>query len=299
MISEFYLIDKSFKYPEGLSKEVLEERIKNLANDYEYIRQYTTEKVFVHDSIYDEMIYPEITVMDFLSYSSKAKTIFNKQIVTYLNILIRKSKPTKIDTSEVVDVLLSENNQDRVHGLMCLHEIKGISKEFLIFNKNNWLDFHRHYLGLYPHSPIFFISECIKYFPAICFHENNINTVRKILMNSSKVIVHYLSELNDKLPNCIDSTKNRIELLKQFNSIASFDMDSSIEGDSERKKRLCFYFLNSKGAEESVCCEPHLKMLYNDFKKKEQNRIYFHEGKSTIQNGKILVGHIGAHINFK
>lgn len=299
MTSEFYLIDKSFRFIEELSKEELEDRIKDLSQDYEYIRQYDSEKIYVHDSIYEEIIYPGISVVEFLSFSPSTKKVFNKQLITYLNIIIRKSTRTHITTDEVVEILLNEQSETTVHGLICLHEVEDIDNNYLVYNRNNWIDFHRYYLAEYPKTPDFFVSECSKYFPQLFLHKDNVTTIRKILHSSSKTIVHYLTELNDKLPLCKTITSNRFELLNHFNSMCTFDIPSSIEGKLERKDKLTFYFTNDIGIEEHVYCDPHLKLLYNDLKKKEQNRIYFHEGKQNIEGGKILIGHIGAHINFK
>ena len=62
-----------------------------------------------------------------------------------------------------------------------------------------------------------------------------------------------------------------------------------------------FKFINKKNEEEDVCCEPHLKLCHNDLypgdtSYSNDRRIYFHEGKANIHEGKILIGHIGDHL---
>jgi hypothetical protein len=85
-------------------------------------------------------------------------------------------------------------------------------------------------------------------------------------------------------------------LLKRFNSISDLDLDASIEGDVNRKKALTFYFINKNKQDVLVYCELHLKLLYDDNRKVKQNRIYFHEGIDDVEEGKILIGHIGKHL---
>ena len=221
---EFYIVDRSFKYRQRIEKKELEGKIESLALDYEYIRQYKdTDDIFVNPSIYQETIFPGFTVEKFL-YNPESKNFFDRDSIQYLATIIDKSKQTTIKTEEVVDELLPRHSEKNVFGLICLHEIEGIEEKYLVYNKNNWIAFHRHFLSLYFQNSNFFMDECVKYFPKLHFHPNN------------------------------------------------------------------------KYQEEPVYCELHLKLLYNDLKKIEQNRIYFHEGKSHIQNGNILIGYIGEHL---
>ena len=142
----------------------------------------------------------------------------------------------------------------------------------------------------------FFIDECKKYYPDLHFHENNYQSIKSLIGNSDKIVVHYLNELNNNFLKCKLETTNRIDLLKKFNSISNFDLDASPEGDVNRKKELTFYFINHHKEDIAIYCELHLKLLYDDSKKVKQNRIYFHEGKDDIEKGKILIGHIGKHL---
>jgi hypothetical protein len=296
MLFEFYIVNKSFQYQIDISKEQLEESIKSLSIDYDYIRRYKeTDKIFVNNDIYDEIIFPEFSVSDFL-YMPNAKKIFDRDAIVALSNIIDKSNKTSTSTKEVIDILLNEHNKEIVYGLICLHKISDIENNYLVYDKNNWFQFHRYFLGLYPHNAEYFINECIKYFPDLFFHENNYHTVRLIFKDSPKTIIHYLNELSNNFNFCKLKTNNHIDLLKQFNSISNFDIDASIEGDLSRKNDLTFSFENKDGNDELLYCELHLKLLFDDNRKIVQNRIYFHEGKQNIQNGKILIGHIGKHL---
>ena len=159
------------------------------------------------------------------------------------------------------------------------------------------MTFHRYFLSKYPCESAYFIDECAKYFPNIYFHDRNEETIKRLLNTCSLKIIAHLSALNDIFPNCKDTPYNRIDTMKRFNSESNFDRNASIEGDIRRKKDLSFDFINSKKLYENIYCELHLKLIYDDFGTySEDRRIYFQEGKSTIFEGKILVGHIGEHL---
>ena len=69
MKAEFYLLNRSFSYQEGLTLDDLEDKIKSLDSDYTYIRNYKeTEKIYKHESIYSELIFNDLTVEDLLYY---------------------------------------------------------------------------------------------------------------------------------------------------------------------------------------------------------------------------------------
>jgi hypothetical protein len=58
MITELYLLNDSFKYPQkNITKEDLEKKIIFLSEDYDFIKKHN-DKILKHDSIYDEVIYP-------------------------------------------------------------------------------------------------------------------------------------------------------------------------------------------------------------------------------------------------
>jgi 3-deoxy-7-phosphoheptulonate synthase len=62
MMTELYLLNDSFKYQNDITIKELENQIESLFEDYSFIKEYN-DKIFKHDSIYDEM-------------KSAAKTVF-------------------------------------------------------------------------------------------------------------------------------------------------------------------------------------------------------------------------------
>lgn len=293
---DFYIVNHSFEYRNKMSKDEIENKIKSLSIDYDYIRQYKeTDKIYVNPDIYDAIIFPELTICDVLYVHNKGRKHFDRDIIASLGNIIDKSEETSLSTKEVVDKLPG-HNKNKVYGLLCLHPIEGIDKQYLVYNKNNWLDFHRYFLSIYSHDASFFIDECKKYYPELFFHENNYQSIKAIISDSIKTVIHYLNELSENFLKCKLETNNRIDLLKKFNSISNFDLDASLEGNIKRKKELTFNFINNRKEDVPVYCELHLKLLYDDNRKLKQNRIYFHEGKDDIEEGKMLIGHIGKHL---
>jgi hypothetical protein len=213
--------------------------------------------------------------------------------------------PSKIWLShasvEEIIQLLDKHNEETIYGLLCLHEVKSIEEKYLVYNRHNWFAFHRYFLGLYPISEKHFYHECKKYFPQLFFHERveeTLKSLEKGLHGFSKSIVRHLTLLNDEFHKYYDPS-NRIETLKRFSSAC--DINASPQGSAKDKPKMTYEFINDSNAKESVCCEPHLKLEQSDESGDSHyyfNRIYFHEGKENIAKGKILIGHIGGHIQF-
>ncbi len=135
--------------------------------------------------------------------------------------------------------------------------------------------------------------------PALFFHdrvENSLNTLESGLAAFSINIVHHLVQLNDYYKD-YHLAGNRVESLRCFSAACSIEITP--EGNAARKPYFTFQFVDQSGVSVDVCCEPHIKLSNSDAQGDThhyKNRIYFHEGKDNIQDGKILIGHIGKHL---
>jgi hypothetical protein len=300
MIAEFYLLNISFTVPNDLTIQQIEEKLRNLEIDISYIRDnQKIETLFKDEAIYDEVIVNNFTVADILYYG-KGKNIFDRDTIEALRKIIDVVETQSITSQEVMEVLLPENNnlsekKEVIYGLLCLHKIQNIDINplYLVYDKNNWFQFHRYFLGFYPQNTDFFLNECNKYFPNLYFHEENRNTITKILNDFSQKIVYHLGKLNDEFKTHRQANKFFPDALNAFSIACALDETASLEGNAEKKKRLNFQFLD-----KVICCEPHLKLCKNDKNQQEYffNRIYFHEGFENFLGGKILIGHIGEHL---
>ncbi len=295
MTSEFYLLSHSFRFPENITVADLESRIKDFSENCEWIRKHDSEKIFVHDSVYEEIIFPNISTME-LMYNPVHRKTFDRDTIEFLRKIVDKSEQTNL-TSEEISILLTEHSENQVFGLLCLHKTDFAEEKYLVYDTHNWLDFHRYFLGIYPKNTSFFFSECQKYFPALFLHQRNKETINKIFPDFTQKIIYHLTCLNDHFREIRKTHYFLPDALKTFSIVCKLDENASLEGDAKRKKDLTFDFLNTNHELEKVCCDPHLKLCRND---REQeyfyHRIYFHEGKENIANGKILIGHIGEHL---
>jgi hypothetical protein len=305
MTAEFYIIPESFENTQVFSKDEVEEKIKVLAQDFVLIKQYKdTNKIYVNPQIYSVTFIDETTISDLLFNPAISREHIDRDVRRALQKIIGESAATDVSSEEIIEILLPHHNEEECFGLIAFNKMENIKNEYqIVYNINNWYAFRRYFLGLYPHPQDgwYFIEECKKYFPCLFFHERNKETVLYLLKDCSKKTVCHLAALNDKFIKISRLELERAEKLKRFSIAAKLDEDASLEGDASRKKELTFDFINENGLPENVCCEPHLKLCYNDnypgdTSYSTDRRIYFHEGKPNIHEGKILIGHMGKHL---
>lgn len=308
MLAEFYLINSSFRYEEGRLKEDIEEAIEKLSDDIEYIREYK-DKILKHSSIYEEYIYAGYQILDL--YTDKPCPL-SRNVKKFLLKVIDHNNETSWSNEEITELINEQENEplnedNSLYGLIALFKSSGLEitqENYIIHNKRNWLDFHRYFLGKYPFSEQYFLTEAKKCFPMLYFHERcqlTLSTLENNWKDFTITLVYHLSCLSDKFPKykAIENYQ-RIEVLKAFGSECNIEVTP--QGNLEDKPLMTFEFEDQSGNKERICCEPHMKLSKSD-KSGDSihyfNRIYFHEGKDNIQDNKILIGHIGKHIYFK
>jgi hypothetical protein len=307
MIANFYIIPASFENNKNLSKDEIEDKIKNLAQDFKLIKQHKEcNKIFVNPEIYTVFFINDVTIFDLLFNLEIEKRHIDRDVKLALQKIILESAETDVSVEEIIEAFLPNHNEAECYGLIAFNKIENVKDEYqmvYIYNSNGWYAFRRYFLGLYPHphDGVYFIEECEIYFPNLFFHERNKKTVTNLLKGCSRSLVRHLAALNDMFIYSAQLKLNRAQTLKHFSVAAKLEEEATLEGDAARKKDLTFYFVNDENTQEKVCCEPHLKLCYSDnypgdSSYSNDRRIYFHEGKPNIQNGKILIGHIGKHL---
>jgi hypothetical protein len=303
MTAEFYILPESFENTQLFSKDEIEEKIKALAQDFRLIKQYKdTNKIYVNPQIYSVVFIGEATILDLLYNPAISRKHIDRDVHLALQKIIGESAETDYTLEEIIEILLPNHNEEECYGLIAFNKMENIKSEYqIVYNINDWYAFRRYFLELYPQDGEYFIEECKKYFPCLFFHERNKGTVTHLLKDRPKKTVCHLAALNDKFRNSFRLGLDRTQTLKHFSSAAKLVIDASLEGTASHKKNFTFDFINDDGLLESVCCEPHLKLGYNDnypvdTSFSNDKRIYFHEGKPNIQQGKILIGHMGKHL---
>jgi len=301
LIAEFYIIPESFSENPKTTVPQIEAKIQNFTQDFIHIGKHSAEnKIFVNENIYNVIFVSKKSISDLLNDPTAYKGIIDRDTQVALRTIFEKSKTTKITIKEVKKDLIPKHNRDFCYGLIGFNKVEGIADENqIIYNINGWYDFRRYYLSVYPKNSEYFIDECNKYFPNLLLHKRNKSTVGSILGDCPKKIILHLSKLNDNFIRFRDdSTLNRTEKLKQFSIDSTLDEIATLEGNPARKSDFTFDFKDDNGNDIEVCCEPHIKLCYNDMDKSYSNnrRIYFHEGLDSIKKKKILIGHIGKHL---
>lgn len=308
MIAHFYLLAESFQNNADFSKDEIEEKLMRLSEDLNLMERYKeTNKLYVnYEEVYPQRIYSTHTVIDIIcnGYELKNTGVIGRDVFNSIqNIFINKSKETTYTFQKVKDELIPTVNKDKCYGFIAFHKIDGFGNDLqIVYGEDDWYKFRRYILSIYPSDGVFFINECAKYFPNLFFHERNKTEVCNLLKDTTKKLIHYLSELNDKFNLSKTEPYDRKNTLKIFNSMSSFDWNASDEGNSGSKQKCAiqkkdtFDFRDKDNNIIKVCCDLHLKILRDDKEKISTNRrIYFNEGVTGVGYNKILIGHIGYH----
>lgn len=291
---DFYLLGLSFQSHTGAQPSDLRDKIEQLAIDCDYIRE-QEETIYRHDSIYDIEILPGYKIQDIIWPNTE---ILDRDQRAMLQIIIDHCKSTSLEDTDILE-LLPEHSEDLVNGLLCLYEVPTVDPMFLVYSKNDWLHFHKHFLGIYPVSETHFYESCVTYFPDLFFHSQNegsLHTLEGGLSIFSKCILNCLDALEQTFYTYYDP-QDIPSSLRAFSTACG--VETTLEGNKNRKEDFTFTFIDIDGNSVEVCCEPHMKLSQSDQSGDSHyyfNRIYFHGGKKEVENGKLLVGHIGGHL---
>jgi hypothetical protein len=296
---DFYLLNKSFQYQEGITLDTLRQRIEIMADDCAQMRSHG-DSIYRNNDIYDVTIFKDLEIGSELKIQDVIwphTEVLTRDQRNALQLIIDHATESPLTDQDIIE-LLPLHDHEIVSGLLTLHEINSVSSKFLVYIRNDWFNFHRDFLGLYPISENYFHLECAKYFPKVYLHDRvkeSLSTFDGGFENFTIITIRCLTALNDKLAN--HYSNETIKTLKSFSSECG--IETTNEGDKNRKSNFTFKFPLNNRNEVSVCCEPHMKISRSDNSSDNHfyhNRLYFHFPKSDVCNGKILVGHIGSHL---
>ena len=304
MKADLYLFNSSFIYNDEISSDDFRDNLKELQKTIQHIIEISDkfksekDKVFIYNGIYEIVIFENTTIVDFLYNGGTSFRTFRDEKNVLSKILDRANK---IDLTEEDILHLLRNNSDTLKGLLCLHsiDVDEIDDKLIIQTKEHWDDFHRSFLSKNPVDESNFYYESQKYFTNIYFHPGVEASLKKLkggLEKFAETIVYNLTKLNDNFSE-INIPSDRISTLRLFSS--SCGVDASPEGNASKKPLMTFEFTDEDSNSISICCEPHLKLGYDDLSGDTHfyyNRIHFHEGRPNVEEGRILVAHIGKHL---
>jgi hypothetical protein len=306
MDAHFYIIPESFTNKQDISE--LTNVLEAFLCDYYNLLEYKTDnKVFLLDDTFSVPLMDGIILADYLYDLSKVQGKEREIRRTLGKILNELPKQNK--SIEDIKAEIATNSENKCTGILSMTPIPDIAGEHqIVYDKNSWFDFRRFHLGLFPGDAKNYVDECIKYYPDFFFHQNNYESIKPLLKKFSQKIVYHLSALHDIFPRIKAKYPhlNHTQLLQQFSIVAKLDEGASLQGNTKFQNNIRFKFIkiNSNGKEdiEELICEPHIKLCRDNDNNNTPyyfHRIYFHfNGKKEIHDGKILIAHIGKHLDY-
>jgi hypothetical protein len=274
-------------FDDNLSIEQFEYKIVNFVDLLNRLTEHQ-DTIRVPLDLYENRLVGSITVSEYLfkpEHASDARELLFETIT--------KLGTESIEFRELYELLDSKSN-DSYKALAGMTENKYINEQQLYVNHETQMLFpYRYYLGKSITLDGFkmMYKKC---FPALAFHERTSGTLNAFhnITEHSKELIRHLSVLNDYVKDLYTETGGDNE--EVFRILKSrFDIYSSGRGSNEGLNNFRCSFPNSRKVLEEVRFNPHTKLYteYSDF------RIYFNWGRESIENGKILIGHIGGHWN--
>ena len=243
MTAHLYIIAESFQN-HLYSNEEVEQKIERLAEDVVFINHNKeSNKLFAnYNEVYPQIFLAKFTLFDFICNPGEVKKYVNRNVVNAVQNIFRKAFETSISIKEVREVLLGWNDEFNCNGLIAFNKVDGVDESIqLIYGRDNWLKFRRHFLGLYPKDGEFFIKECAIYFPNLAFHQQNEKTVAEILSDFSKTIIRHLGHLNDIFFTYRQRTfENESIKYKTLTSECKLDADAASKDTNASKENLSF-----------------------------------------------------------
>ena len=265
--------------------------IDNLLDAMECVRK-DCALTYHDDNIYDGKI-GDISFSNWLYYDGYAPecTDAKRELSKYLN------KSITLEADEYDDYLKEAENPTNKNILTICFSFAQKNTRFVCEPNQYWAA-KQEFLSENTNKDKF-VEEAKECFPNLYFHDNvdaSINTlntdfkiIRPILVNHLRCLNMYKEKSTIRLNDA-----NFRTIAKEIESL--YGIECSTQANRASTKMLKFDFYNSETKSTiTLCCELHTKPKWDGMDCKNQDRIYFHSGNSGIEDGKILIVHIGTH----
>lgn len=323
MIANLYLHKDAFEYNGTDSQDQVIDKLRAFADDIrDIVFSHTDENVFcVSSEALTCEVFTGVSLINSIS-----SYLDGDQVAIMFSVLANQSQEYSHSLEELKSMAQYRFDEKTVTSIVYLnkprtkkditHYIQFDDYE-IVYDKSSWITLRRQILGNHPGSPDSFIEDCGKYFTNLAIHRHCVDSLQDDYYHYLDVIprkiVYYLSCLNDGFKTIrdrhIDNAPDANSILSDFSGCYGLDESGSIERDPGKKGLLTFVFNKSACVEDDargipMLCEPHLKISQPDSPRVGgidfrtfHPRIYFHFGDETVEDGKILVGSIGAHVS--
>lgn len=195
-----------------------------------------------------------------------------------------EQKTEKIGKNETLKILVIRFNDEEIFYISTIDKYYAGMRYYLAMEKKD--DFAKDLQECFPN--IYFVSGI----------GTTINTLNRKFDEIRGEIVEHLTALNDYHKQFISLSveqKSNREIAEAFK--ADTGIDCSPQGGREGVQGLKVTYFNQRTkCDETITCELHTKFKKFNINRREQDRIYFFSGKDGIQDGKVIVKHIGTHL---
>ena len=273
--------------------DTIDEKLSNLLEMVEVSQQYNTNYLKHNDDIY----YQENDGRIFANWLYDGSIPELTDMKRELCKIIEKSSTLETNKYQsILETLFAERTT-----LDCPYFlVTNLKGKYNVWTKIKYYDMKRSYLSKHTQKNEFWrdVPEC---FPNIYFDEcveNSLNTLNNDFTNIVTEIVNHLSYLDSYFPYFIEHRKNRdsfINISIAFKEYSGIDCSPQAGRDSVGQLKKTYFNLQTQSP-ETVCCELHTKFRTFDRDREKQDRIYFYPGKDGINDGKVIVIHIGTHL---
>lgn len=274
--NSFSLSSQTFQQ-NGNTKETIYENIKSLNNLNEKIKSFN-DVVFKDSCIYNIPLVDDKTICDILFVTNVE---FNQNYKVMLSNIIDRAK--NLNNEECQDIGLNK-----------------IAGKNIIYTEYELMEYYYSLIEQIFIENDFY--ECAtKYFVKLKIHTRIKDSLKTLqgdgLRAFAKDIVKSLKHLEKDFKEILEESSELTEALQKFSTILG--IETSLEGNVRRKSFFTFTFNENNGTEIDICCEPHIKISKSSIPGDGvfyTNRLYFYQGREDVENGKILIGHIGEHL---
>ncbi len=282
---EFYTITFDL-----LKCTTIEEAEKSIVTYLEVIKELKENKLLVKapKDLYDKEMCNTLMLYEYLFCDNKGQ---NEDIRNLIRDTIIQDTTVGDITFEDLINILSKDYYKAYKALISDVKVDSeIEDNLKILEAKEYLLPYRVYLSQSETLEEFQVA-MINCFPNLVFHDRVYQTMNAKLRdigNFQEELIRHLSALNDYAKEVYEEVGNQTfyDVFK-----ARYNIECSGRGSNESSDTFKCKFLNDKGVEEEITCNPHTK-LYNNH---SEYRIYFNFGRGSIAGGKILIGHIGGH----
>jgi len=270
-----------------LSNESFEANGNNIKTIYQNIEKlvFLNEKIIsFNDSLFrDQNIYYIPLVNHKLIYEilHVPHTEFSQDHKTMLSLIIDRAKDLNGENFQVIG----------------LNKILG---QNIVYTESELMEYYYSLIENKHNEEEFYI--CInKYFTKLVIHTRVKESLKTLegdgLANFANDIVKSLRYLENNFRNILNESNALPEALIKFSTILG--IETTLEGKAARKPDFTFKFQKDNEEDIDICCEPHIKLSESSKRGDNSfyfNRLHFYEGRDGVENGKILIGHIGGHL---